>query len=84
MGVFVGVLISRVISNRERNKSLVDTVGKLTLFLTYALVFVIGLRVSQILPEVLTKGQQIVLALVAFSVTPALLSLVISYLMSRS
>ncbi|MEM0474094.1 MAG: hypothetical protein QXS11_02225 [Zestosphaera sp.] len=82
-GILVGTLLGRALSNKEKNL-LTNIVSKTTLFLTYALVFVIGLRISQILPDIITRGQQVVLVVIAFSTIPAVLSLAISYLTLRS
>lgn len=81
-GLLVGVLLSKTLSIREK-KPLTSFAGKLTLFLTYVLVFIIGVRISQILPDILARGHQVLVSVIAFSVVPATLSLVVSYLMLR-
>lgn len=83
VGVLAGTLLNRILRDKEKRRSLVSIIGKSTLLLTYVLVFVIGLRISQILPEILTRSHQIILALIAFSAIPAILSLVVSYLILR-
>ncbi|MGC8975853.1 MAG: hypothetical protein ACP5KB_06640 [Thermoprotei archaeon] len=84
VGVLTGVLLSKTLGNRGRTELLTNVVSKSTLFLTYVLVFVTGLRISQILPEALIRGQQTVLVIVTLSAMPAVLSLAVSYLMLRS
>lgn len=81
-GLLVGVLLSRTLSIRKK-KSLVRVAGRSTLFLTYVLVFIIGVRISQILPDIMARGQQVLVSVITFSVVPATLSLVVSYLMLR-
>lgn len=81
-GLLVGTLLSRTLGIRGR-KSFVSAAGKSTLFLTYVLVFIIGIRISQIMPEILARGQQVMISVVAFSAVPATLSLVVSYLILR-
>lgn len=81
-GLLVGVLLSRTLSIRKK-KSLVGVAGRSTLFLTYVLVFIIGVRISQILPDIMARGQQVLVSVIMFSVVPATLSLVVSYLMLR-
>ncbi|MEO3993179.1 MAG: hypothetical protein QN229_02560 [Desulfurococcaceae archaeon TW002] len=83
MGVLTGLLISKII-NKKENTPLMKNLGKITLFLTYVLVFMIGLRTSQILPDVLMKGQHVVTAVLAFSAIPTILSFAISYIVLRS
>lgn len=82
-GVLAGLLINKVF-NKKENTSLTINLGKIALTLTYILVFMIGLRTSQILPDVLMKGQHVVAAVLAFSAIPTILSFAISYIMMRS
>ncbi len=82
-GVLAGLLISKVLSKKE-NTSLMKNLGRTTLALTYILVFIIGLRTSQVLPDVLMKGLHVVAAVLAFSAIPTILSFAISYIMLRS
>jgi len=81
-GTLVGLLLNKTLST-ERNQRFTHTIGKLTLSLTYALVFFIGLRISQVLPDILSRGQHVILALLAFSAIPTVASLAISYLVLR-
>jgi len=82
-GMLVGLVLNKTLSSKRRHQRFKSFVGKLTLFLTYALVFLIGLRISQVLPDILSRGQHVVLALLAFSAIPTLLSFMISYLVLR-
>lgn len=83
VGVLTGVLLSKTLSSKGKTDLLTNIASKSALSLTYVLVFLIGLRISQILPEVLMRGQQVLLTIVALSVMPAVLSLAVSYLMLR-
>lgn len=82
-GVLTGLLINKVF-NKKESTSLMKNLGKVTLVMTYILVFIIGLRTSQILPDVLMKGLHVVAAVLAFSAIPTILSFAISYITLRS
>lgn len=84
LGLLLGVLINRLSYGRPLKSKLKDPAGRAALLMTYALVFMIGLRVADVLPNILSGGSQVLLAILTFSAIPTVFSLVVAYVLIRS
>ncbi|MEM2005729.1 MAG: hypothetical protein QW705_04860 [Zestosphaera sp.] len=82
-GIIVGVSINALSRRRSLKDSLRSGLGGIALLMTYTLVFMIGLRVADVLPDILSSGAQVLLTVLMFSAIPTALSLAVAYVIVR-
>ncbi len=83
LGVLLGVAVVSSFKDGTLPIRLKSFSGRLALLLTYVLVYIVGLRVAEVLPEILSRGSQALLITMALSAIPTLASLVLTYLLIR-